>query len=70
MENLNYKVRYSWTEDGIIENCDVSKTKSDIEEQCYHCNRKIKKGIDFFILTASDQDTYNICSDCFKKIIL
>ena len=60
-------VRYSWTEDGVVENCTAEKVVLEQEERCYHCDNIIKKGDTAFVLCSKDDSVYMLHQTCYEK---
>ena len=60
-------VRYSWTEDGVVENCTAEQVVLEQEAHCYHCDNIIEKGDTAFVLCSKDDSVYMLHQACYEK---
>lgn len=60
-------VRYSWTEDGVPELCEMMEDTLSDEDVCYHCDCTLQEGQQVVVLISKNGDEYTLCPECAKK---
>ena len=64
----NRFVDYQWSQDGVIERCELMEDTLKEEMPCYHCDRKMEAGEKVaFLFPIENDEEYALHPECAKK---